>query len=145
MNLHQLPDSWPNVPNPNELKVIIGRGSPVEFGQTKVDDWVITMGTDPNQKIVGRAHGFHMNASNDHTTYIWYISHIYELQDDWFAGSTLQVLGIHGASDSGQWSIVGGTGVFTNAHGTIKFSRVVGGNEVTWALDVHVFYMQETS
>jgi len=83
MNLHQLPDSWPNVPNPNELKVIIGRGSPVEFGQTKVDDWVITMGTDPNQKIVGRAHGFHMNASNDHTTYIWYISHIYELQDDW--------------------------------------------------------------
>jgi len=55
------------------------------------------------------------------------------------------VLGIHGASDSGQWSIVGGTGVFTNAHGTIKFSRVVGGNEVTWALDVHVFYMQETS
>ncbi|WVZ94609.1 hypothetical protein U9M48_040479, partial [Paspalum notatum var. saurae] len=133
MNLHQLP-AWPNVPNPNEVAVITG-GPPVGFGQTYVDDWFLTMGTDPNQKIIGRAQGYHIQASQ--TINSWYFSHIFVLQDDWFAGSTLQVLGIY-ASESGQWSIVGGTGVFTNAHGTIKFSRsVVGGNEVIYALDIH--------
>nr|XP_025876482.1 uncharacterized protein LOC4348341 isoform X2 [Oryza sativa Japonica Group] len=43
------------------------------------------------------------------------------LVDDWFKGSTLQVMGIIAAS-SGEWSVIGGTGEFSMAHGSIKFT-----------------------
>ncbi|CAL4994821.1 unnamed protein product [Urochloa decumbens] len=135
--LHQLP-AWPNVPNTNEVNVVMTPS--IGFGQMYVDDWFLTAGTDPNGKIVGRAHGFHIQAGQKVQS--WYTSHIFEFQDDWFAGSTLHVLGL--SNSQGQWFITGGTGTFTNAHGTVKFSTSVGSAEIIHELDIHVFYTPET-
>jgi hypothetical protein len=55
------------------------------------------------------------------------------------------VLGIINAKPSGQWSIIGGTEAFANAHGTIKFSISSSSTatDAIYALDIHVFYTQE--
>ncbi|RLN43063.1 benzothiadiazole-induced protein-like [Panicum miliaceum] len=70
--------------------------------------------------------------------------------DSSFAGSTLEVLGlIRPKPTRGQWSIVGGTGAFTNAHGTIKYtdvqSTVSSITDNVRELDIHIFYAPETS
>jgi hypothetical protein len=81
MYLHQYP-AWPNVPKPNEVGVIIS-SQPIGFGQTYVDDWFLTSGPDPNQNIIGRAHGYHIQAGQTVTR--WHTSHIFvfENNDDW--------------------------------------------------------------
>ncbi|KAL6619926.1 hypothetical protein ACP70R_035068 [Stipagrostis hirtigluma subsp. patula] len=131
MYLHQFP-LWPTVPNPNEVNVI-AKPPPTGFGTMYVDDWFLTWGPDPNGKIIGRAPGFHIQASQTGTS--------------WFAGSTLHVSGIRDTSNDGQWSIDGGTRIFANAHGTVKFSISMGsGNtDIVYKLDIHVFYTSETT
>lgn len=62
-----------------------------------------------------------------------------------FAGSTLEVLGrITPPETTGQWAIMGGTGSFANAHGTIKFtvvqSTATGITDIVKELDIHVIY-----
>lgn len=79
MYLHQFPDR-PDVPKPNEVAVISST-QPIGFGQTYVDDWFLTMGSDPNEKIIGRAQGFHIQAGQTITS--WYTSHIFVFQEDW--------------------------------------------------------------
>jgi hypothetical protein len=79
--LHQYP-AWPNVPKPNEVGVIMP-SQPIGFGQIYVDDWFLTSGPDPNQNIVGRAHGYHIQAGQTVTS--WYTSHIFAFENngDW--------------------------------------------------------------
>lgn len=77
--LHQYP-AWPNVPKPNEVGVI-SSAQPIGFGQTYVDDWFLTKGLDPNQNIIGRAQGYHIQAGQTVTS--WYTSHIFVFEDDW--------------------------------------------------------------
>ncbi|WVZ94819.1 hypothetical protein U9M48_040663 [Paspalum notatum var. saurae] len=135
MYLHQFP-AWPNVANPNEVGVI-GSSQPLGFGTMYVDDWILTNGPNPNEKIVGRAQGFHIQSGQTSTS--WYNSHIFEFQDDWYAGSTLEVLGFI-TNSTGELSIMGGTGKFPNAHGTIKFTVTTTNNVSTKELDIDVFY-----
>ncbi|CAN6299471.1 unnamed protein product [Urochloa humidicola] len=147
MYLHQFP-AWPNVPNPNEVAVI-GSTQPLGFGQMYTHDWFLTIGPNPNERVVARAQGFHLQAGQTATS--WYTSHIIVFQDGTsFAGSTLEVLGlILPKPTRGQWSIMGGTGVFTNAHGTIKYtdvqSTVSSITDNVRELDIHIFYTPETS
>jgi hypothetical protein len=75
--LHQFP-AWPNVSNPNEVGVI-GSTQPFGFGQMYVHDWFLTVGPNPNGKIVARAQGFHIQAGQTATS--WYTSHIIVFQD----------------------------------------------------------------
>ncbi|KAJ1267836.1 hypothetical protein BS78_07G088500 [Paspalum vaginatum] len=106
INLHQFP-GWSNVPNPNEISVIITNKTN-GFGGMVVDDWSLT---DLNGDFIGRAQGFHIQ--DGQTVSSWYFSHIFAFQSSWwFAGSTLQVVGIY-PHPGGQWSITGGTGAFT--------------------------------
>uniref|UniRef100_K3ZL30 Dirigent protein n=1 Tax=Setaria italica TaxID=4555 RepID=K3ZL30_SETIT len=107
MSLHQFP-AWGNVTNPNE----------VAWQGWAADHWLLTWGPDPNQNIAGRARGFHLLTGE--TSKDWYISHIYVFQDDRFAGSTIQVLGML----DGEWSIIGDTRAFYNARGYIKYKEV---------------------
>ncbi|OEL31247.1 hypothetical protein BAE44_0007734 [Dichanthelium oligosanthes] len=152
--LHQFP-AWPNVSNPNEVGVI-GSAQPIGFGTMYVHDWFLTIGPNPNGNIVARAQGFHLQAGQTATS--WYTSQIIVFQNvsryffacNSFAGSTLEVLGITlPQPSSGQWSIMGGTGAFTNAHGNIKYKDVQSTmssiTDVVKELDIHIFYTPEIS
>ncbi|KAL6883530.1 hypothetical protein ACP4OV_010944 [Aristida adscensionis] len=125
MYLHQFP-AWPNVAKPNEILTqnLTNPATTGIFGTTYVHDWFLTMGPDPNEKIIGRAQGHHIQAGL--AAISWYTSHIFVFQSGRFAGSTLQVLGIIDGSATGEWSIMGGTGAFANAHGTIKYKQSSG-------------------
>jgi hypothetical protein len=79
MYLHQYP-ALPSVPKPNEVGVISST-QPIGFGQTYVDDWFLTKRPDPNQNIIGRAQGYHIQTGQTVTS--WYTSHIFVFQDDW--------------------------------------------------------------
>lgn len=108
-----------NHPNRNE-EFVIASSYPNGFGTTLVDDWYLTATTNPNDNIVARAQGMHVQAGQSNAN-MWYTSHNIVFQDDRFKGSTLQVMGIIAAS-SGEWSVIGGTGEFSMAHGSIKFT-----------------------
>ncbi|KAJ1295776.1 hypothetical protein BS78_01G248300, partial [Paspalum vaginatum] len=134
MYLHQF-RAWQNVSNPNEILAIdFTSHLPLGFGTTYVHDWILTIGPNPNENIVARAQGFHIQAGQTATSC--------------FPGSTLEVLGVI-ASGTGQWSIMGGTGAFTNAHGIINFksvpSTVSSITDNVRELDIHIFYTPETS
>nr|TKV93934.1 hypothetical protein SEVIR_9G262500v2 [Setaria viridis] len=63
-------------------------------------------------------------------------------------GPHLEVLGLinppYLTGDQCSWAIMGGTGVFTNAHGTINYkdvqSTVSSITDVVRELDIHIFY-----
>ncbi|XP_066341974.1 pterocarpan synthase 1-like [Miscanthus floridulus] len=148
MYLHQFP-AWPNVSNPNEVGAI-GSSQPIGFGTMYVHDWFLTIGPNPNETIVARVQGFHLQAGQTATS--WYTSQIIVFQDDnSFAGSTLEVLGITlpPRPSGGQWSIMDGTGTFTNAHGNIKYNDVQSTEssitDVVKELNIHIFYTPEIS
>lgn len=77
MYLHQFP-AWPSVSNPNEAPMT-GGGPPIGFGTMYVHDWFLTAGPDPNEKVIARAQGFHLQAGQTSTS--WYTSHIFVFQD----------------------------------------------------------------
>lgn len=56
---------------------------------------------------------------------------------------------VPGNPTSGQWSIMGGTGTFANAQGTIKYrdvpSTVSRMTDVVKELDIRIFYASEIS
>ena len=58
MYLHQFP-AWPNVTNPNEVGAIAST-QPIGFGTMYAYDWFLTLGPNPNEVIVARAQGFHL-------------------------------------------------------------------------------------
>jgi hypothetical protein len=78
MYLHQFP-AWPNVSNPNEVGAIAS-SHPIGFGTMYVHDWFLTIGPNPNEMIVARVQGFHLQAGQ--TTTSWYTSQIIVFQDD---------------------------------------------------------------
>ncbi|XP_006662274.1 dirigent protein 1-like [Oryza brachyantha] len=116
--LHQFV-AGPNHPNRNE-EFVIASSYPNGFGTTLVNDWYLTTTPSPNGKVIARAQGIHVQAGTTDAN-SWYTSFNIVFQDDRFNGSTLQVMGIILAQNFGEWSIMGGTGEFTMAHGNIKF------------------------
>ncbi|KAL5224485.1 hypothetical protein ABZP36_011124 [Zizania latifolia] len=142
--LHQF-RAGPNHPNRNEE--FVTTGGPSGLGAGLIHDWSLTTGVDANANIVGRAQGWHIVASLGSPTN-WYISQNIVFQGSSFSGSTLQVMGIiQGSEDGvGEWSILGGTGEFTNARGNIKY-RVIKREDVEWIreLDIQVFYTPSTT
>uniref|UniRef100_A0A0D9ZY45 Dirigent protein n=1 Tax=Oryza glumipatula TaxID=40148 RepID=A0A0D9ZY45_9ORYZ len=121
-------------------------GGPSGLGTGLIHDWSLTTGLDPNVNIVGRAQGWHIVASQSSPAN-WYLSQNIVFQDNKYAGSTLQVMGIIEGSEEKvvEWSIVGGTGEFTNARGNIKY-RDIKKEDVEWIreLDIQVLYTPNT-
>ncbi|KAK3151516.1 hypothetical protein QOZ80_3AG0246860 [Eleusine coracana subsp. coracana] len=117
--LHQFV-AGPTHPNRNE-EFVIATSYPHGFGTTLVNDWYVTNTSDPNGFVVARAQGLHMQAGQTMDNR-WYTSFNLVFQDDSFAGSTLQVMGIITEQINGEWSIMGGTGQFKRATGNIGFN-----------------------
>uniref|UniRef100_A0A453QS79 Dirigent protein n=1 Tax=Aegilops tauschii subsp. strangulata TaxID=200361 RepID=A0A453QS79_AEGTS len=137
--LHQFV-AGPNRPNRNE-EFVLTPGYPLGFGTTLIHDWTLTNTVNPSDTIIARAQGTHIQASRTNANG-WYISQNIVFQSGRFAGSTLQVMGTLTEQSDGQWSVIGGTGEFTKAHGTIKYKMDPASNieDGIRELDIHLIY-----
>nr|XP_051205688.1 uncharacterized protein LOC127319750 isoform X10 [Lolium perenne] len=107
-------------PNHNQINIADPK-QPMLFGYTNVHDYPIHDGLGPSAKIVARAQGLHAETSmNDDDWFHW--SSIVFI-DERFRGSSFKAIGNQNKI-KGQWAIVGGTGVFTFAQGTISIYRM---------------------
>ncbi|KAD5803283.1 hypothetical protein E3N88_14643 [Mikania micrantha] len=91
--------------------------SPTGFGAVVIMDNLLTDGSNPNLKRVGRAQG--MYASADMTNMSFMMVNNYVFDDERFNGSTLSVLGRNPVTSPAvrELPVVGGTGVFRFASG----------------------------
>jgi len=102
-----------------------------KFGNTVVNDWILING-DGN--TVAYAKGLHIQASKMVESWHCSFDIVFTDNSGW-GGSTLQVMGPN--VESGQWSIVGGTGKLTMARGVIyKCWR----DDHSTKLQIHAFY-----
>ncbi|CAM0912686.1 unnamed protein product [Alopecurus aequalis] len=136
-----------NHPNRNE-DIVLESGRNFGFGMIIVHDWILTSTTNPSDIVVARVEGVHVQSGRTKANQ-WYTSQNIVFEQGRFAGSTLQVMGLSAPIPQGEWSIVGGTGVFRMAQGTIKFKEA--GNPPSTSeddvkeLDINVFYTPSTS
>ncbi|KAL6888922.1 hypothetical protein ACP4OV_009948 [Aristida adscensionis] len=139
--LHQFNASGPD----RNEEVVVHSNYVHRFGLIIADDWILTPSSDPNDIIVARAQGLHMQAGQKEDNQ-WYKSFNLVFEDQRFAGSTLQVMG-RTAQRNGEWSIVGGTGQFRRAKGTIEFTDIAESTPYDFIkkLDIEVFYTPRTS
>ncbi|CAM0913595.1 unnamed protein product [Alopecurus aequalis] len=130
-----------NHPNSNEVFVIT-TNNPFNFGTTLIHDWSITDTVSPSSTVVARAQGTHIQASSTRPDG-WYISLNIVFESGRFTGSTLQVMGTLTKEIEGQWSVIGGTGEFTMAQGTIKYKMDLSSSnseDGIRELDIHIIY-----
>ncbi|KAJ1697027.1 hypothetical protein LUZ63_005539 [Rhynchospora breviuscula] len=104
-------------------KIVVQPNGVNSFGSIVAQDWPCYNNLDVSgAKLIARAQGTHTMTSKSGAL-SWYNSFSLLFQDgSRFPGSTLEVKGIN--VTEGEWSIVGGTGEFTNAQGTIYKSTV---------------------
>ncbi|KAD5803301.1 hypothetical protein R6Q59_024469 [Mikania micrantha] len=107
-------------PNATAVRVAaapITNTSPTGFGAVVIMDNLLTEGSNPNSKRVGRAQG--MYASADMTNMSFMMVNNYVFDDERFNGSTLSVLGRNPVTSPAvrELPVVGGTGVFRFASG----------------------------
>ncbi|XP_066333381.1 uncharacterized protein [Miscanthus floridulus] len=114
--MHQIFDG----PDYNQVN-IANLGQPQMFGCTNVHDYPIYDSLDPNAKIVARAQGLHTETCLDYDNWFHWSRLVFH--DESFEGSSFIAIGDQNKI-TGEWAIVGGTGVFAFAKGTITICRV---------------------
>uniref|UniRef100_A0ACD6A4A1 Uncharacterized protein n=1 Tax=Avena sativa TaxID=4498 RepID=A0ACD6A4A1_AVESA len=111
-------------------------GGVCKFGHGAVNDWALEDPCQAGKKIVARAKGLHIQAT-DTGGESWHNSFDMVFGDgSGLEGSTLQVMGSN--IYDGQWSIVGGTGKLSMARGVI-YKTPAGPNKAK--LEIHAFYI----
>ncbi|CAN6228101.1 unnamed protein product [Urochloa humidicola] len=96
------------------------------YGRTNVFDWAIPDGPDPNTaKVVARLQGLSMNCDTSGNRNCYTCSNMI-FTDLSFKGSTISV---QGAMRSDDWAIVGGTGQFARAQGTLSCKWIQTGDK----------------
>ncbi|KAL6658418.1 hypothetical protein ACP70R_004004 [Stipagrostis hirtigluma subsp. patula] len=114
--MHQTIDG----PNHNQINIADPK-QPMMFGYTNVHDYPIYDSLGPSAKIVARAQGLHAETSMNSDDWFHWSSIVFS--DERFQGSSFKAIGNQNKLE-GEWAIVGGTGMFTFAHGTISISRI---------------------
>ncbi|TVU30784.1 hypothetical protein EJB05_22425, partial [Eragrostis curvula] len=106
--------------------------------QATVADWSIVAGPEPGARIAGRAQGILFQSSHAEPI-LWTTILNLKFNNETFPGSTLQVMGF--LPTDGDWSIIGGTGEFHLARGTIshKVVRDAPGDRL-YEIYIHVYY-----
>jgi len=103
-------------PNHNQISIADPR-QPLMFGYTNVHDYPIYDSLGPGPRIIARAQGLHTETNmNNNDWFHWFNI---TFSDDRFKGSSLKGIG-----NQAKWAIVGGTGVFTFARGTITIHSI---------------------
>ncbi|KAL8137145.1 hypothetical protein V2J09_003146 [Rumex salicifolius] len=86
------------------------------FGTLMMADDALTIGPDPNSKLVGRAQGLYGSACRDDLALIMAMS--YSFVDGAYNGSSISIMGRNWAAHPvREIPVVGGTGVFRMARG----------------------------
>lgn len=96
-------------------------------------------GPDPNSKLVGRAQGLLPAVSQQEVSFLFAVNFVFT--EGKYNGSTLAVYGRAVlASDSREWSIIGGTGHFRDARGYVLGKKLTPptGIDLLIELDLYV-------
>ncbi|KAF8641894.1 hypothetical protein HU200_067602 [Digitaria exilis] len=104
-------------PNHNQVNIADAK-QPQAFGFTNVHDYPIYDSLGPGKKIVARVQGLHTKTSMSGDGWFHWSKVAFDYER--FQGSSFNAIG----DQEGEWAIVGGTGDFTFAQGTVATSRV---------------------
>ncbi|CAO2146849.1 unnamed protein product, partial [Urochloa humidicola] len=107
-------------PDHNQVNVADPK-QPQMFGYTNVHDYPIYDSLGPNANIIARAQGLHAETSMNCDDWFHWSSILFS--DERFQKSSFKVIGNQNKV-KGEWTIVGGTGVFCFAQGTISIYRI---------------------
>ncbi|RLN30275.1 hypothetical protein C2845_PM05G04040 [Panicum miliaceum] len=126
---------YQHVDGPNNNQVVVGNpGRAQMFGVTAVHDWEIYDSLGPNASVVARYQGLHSKTSM--RTDSWSSWGNVVFMEDRFRGSSFKVMG-QDSTMQAELAVVGGTGLFTLAQGTMSFTRIAEhGNSNT--KEVHI-------
>ncbi|CAO2142161.1 unnamed protein product [Urochloa humidicola] len=116
--MHQTVDG----PKHNQVNIVDSK-QPQMFGYTNAHDYPIYDSLGPSAKIVARAQGLHTETSMNSDDWFHWSSIVFI--DERFQDSSLKVIGNQNKI-KGEWAIVGGTGIFTVAQGTVSIYRIQG-------------------
>ncbi|WVZ53665.1 hypothetical protein U9M48_004573 [Paspalum notatum var. saurae] len=87
-------------------------------------NWPIKDGPGANANTIGHAQGLTTHADQAKPFWVTMMDMVFE--DGRFAGSSLEVMGLHSSKNvnngQGQWSVMGGTGQLTMARGVINYN-----------------------
>ncbi|KAL6642449.1 hypothetical protein ACP70R_020630 [Stipagrostis hirtigluma subsp. patula] len=121
-------------------EAMVNSAHPGGFGTIAVNDWTVIDAPNPDSKTVARAKGTHYMA--DKASSGWNFSILILFEDDRFKGSTLQAMGFLANTGPGELAIIGGTGEFKMARGTIKYNLLpnLPVNQSIRELDIQAFY-----
>ncbi|KAJ3698803.1 hypothetical protein LUZ61_002508 [Rhynchospora tenuis] len=115
LNLRLFMYHTPLGPNKNQTTIVQSNAAN-SFGTVAINDWPCYDGLGNDAKLIARAQGMHLQAGVQQGR--WYNSLNLEFEDPKYKkDSSLQVMGT--VVESGEWSILGGTGEFTLAEGVI--------------------------
>ncbi|KAF6987081.1 hypothetical protein CFC21_004759 [Triticum aestivum] len=121
---------------------IVASNQPAGFGTTAVNDWTVIDGPNPGTAtIVARTKGMHVQADVGGPGWFNYFSMVFE--DARRRGSSFEVMGMNRAQE-GEMAIIGGTGEFAMARGTIKYRALANpppGQSIK-ELNIHAFYVK---
>ncbi|RLM70187.1 hypothetical protein C2845_PM17G03990 [Panicum miliaceum] len=102
-------------PNMNQ-RGTVSINAPNRMGETIVNDWIITEGSDINSMRLARAQGVHWAVGFNNER--WYVCVNISFEDDHFRGSTLELHGFwEPPFNTMEWTVTGGTGQFRFAQG----------------------------
>lgn len=104
-------------PNYNQVNIADPK-QPHMFGYTNVHDYPIYDSLGSGRKIVARAQGLHTKTSMNNGGWFHWSKVAFDYER--FHGSSFNAIG----NQEGEWAIVGGTGQFTFARGTITTCRI---------------------
>ncbi|KAL7118561.1 hypothetical protein ACP275_02G010300 [Erythranthe tilingii] len=97
--------------------------SPTNFGLVRVMDNQLTVGPEPDSKIIGRAQGIYASASMEEFGLLMTLNYVFT--DGKYNGSTLTIVGHNPIlNEYREMPIVGGSGVFRLARGVATAQTV---------------------
>ncbi|CAM0908278.1 unnamed protein product [Alopecurus aequalis] len=146
-HLHFYMHDFDNGPKPTTIRIINGTGQPLKgsgglarFGDAMIMDDRLTEGPTLASRVVGRAQGFYVTASQGDPAMLLAMNVL--LADDGpYKGSSLTVIGRNNiVMPERELAVVGGTGVFRMATGYLlwKTASWRGGNAVL-EMDAYVY------
>ncbi|PUZ50660.1 hypothetical protein GQ55_6G076200 [Panicum hallii var. hallii] len=111
---------------------------------TAAINWLIKDGPDAAANTTGHAEGLTIHANLAKNTWVTIMDMVFESGS--LNGSTLKVMGLHGAMNGGpgQWSVMGGTGELTMARGIINY-RIIQEDSASriFETNIYVFYTRK--
>uniref|UniRef100_A0ACD6AFI9 Uncharacterized protein n=1 Tax=Avena sativa TaxID=4498 RepID=A0ACD6AFI9_AVESA len=133
-------------PKPTAVQIVNGTGQPLKgsgggarFGDTVVMDDRLTEGPTPASRVVGRAQGFYVTASQGDPAMLLTMNVL--LTEGPYDGSSLTVMGRNNiATTERELAVVGGTGVFRMATGYVLWKTASWrGRNAVLELDAYVY------